>query len=252
MSSILKALKKLETEQARQDMVRSLSKTVRLQKADSGKHRSFSWIMKGSGIIVLSAVLGAGGVIGVSRVMKKDAKTAVGEVSEKNEAPVAMFSNPDMPVKSSNRFEKDGGKSVNLKESEKKKAPPPGPMILPDVPAAGLPRPRDKTAILTRKNDVSKKEKNEAGEASQPKPASPRVSSVSEPEKNEIKILQDSGLKLMAIAWSAIPADRIAVINGRIIREGESIDGAFVSRINENEVILQKKDELVKLVFRVQ
>jgi hypothetical protein len=252
LSSILKALKKLETEQARQDMVRSLSKTVHLQKANSGKPRSFSWIIKGSGVIVLSAMLGAGGVIGLSRVMKKDAKIAVGEVSEKSEAPVAVSINSDMPVKKNNPLEKEGVKAVKPEGSVKKQAPPPGPMILPNVPAAKLHEPDDTTAILSRKNSVSKKEKNEAGAAHQPEPASPRVSSVSGSKEEEIKILQDSDLKLMAIAWSAVPADRIAVINGRIIREGESIDGVFVSRINENEVILQKKDELVKLIFRVQ
>ncbi len=209
MSSILKALKKLETEQTQQDRVCSLSETVHRQKANNGNRQSVSWIVKGSGVIVLSAMLGAGGVIGLGRVMKKDAKIAVGALSEESKSPVAISIKSDMPVKNSSALEKEAVKAVKPKEPAKKQAPPPA-------------------------------------------PPSPHVSSVSVSKKDDIKILQDSALKLMAIAWSAIPADRIAVINGHIIREGEAIGGVFVSRINENEVILQKGDELVKLIFRVQ
>ncbi len=53
-----------------------------------------------------------------------------------------------------------------------------------------------------------------------------------------IQSLDDSRFRLQAIAWSAKAHQRMAVINGRILREGESIDGFLVAHIREEEVIL--------------
>jgi hypothetical protein len=236
LSSILKALKKLETDQDQQDLVRSLSKTVRRGKRKPGKSRSFSAIVKVSGIIVISVVLAAGSLIGISRVIKKEAKTTVGNLAQKSSA-----------------LQTEPVEEVNAEKTKERQISHSGPVIsskaLLDKPPSRI---NPKAAALPPKNTVSKPEKSEVPEKSNPAPLSPKASSVSGYEENGIKIDRDSGLKLMAIAWSAIPADRIAVINGRIVREGEAIDGAFISRINENEVILQKKDELLKLIFRVQ
>jgi len=53
-----------------------------------------------------------------------------------------------------------------------------------------------------------------------------------------IQPLDDSQFRLQAIAWSAKAHQRMAVINGRILREGESLDGFLVAHIRESEVIL--------------
>ena len=228
MSSILKALKKLETNQDQQDLVGSLSKTVRLQKKKPGKSRSFSATVKGAGIIVVLVVLAAGSLIGINRVIKKEVKTTAGDLAQK-----------------SNVLQTEPVKEINAEKTKEKQVSRSGPVIsskaLLDKPPSRI---NPKASALPPKNTVSKPEKSEVPEKSKPAPLSPKPSSVSRSEENGIKIDRDSGLKLMAIAWSAIPADRIAVINGRIVREGEAIDGVFISRINENEVILQKKDEL--------
>ena len=50
--------------------------------------------------------------------------------------------------------------------------------------------------------------------------------------------LDESKLKLQAIAWSNNAAQRIAVINGRIVREGESIEGFVVNQIRQEDVVV--------------
>ena len=61
-----------------------------------------------------------------------------------------------------------------------------------------------------------------------------------------------SGLKLQAIAWSSDSKKRIAVVNGRILREGSSIEGALIIRIDKNDVSFQKGDEKWKQKFGPQ
>jgi hypothetical protein len=61
--------------------------------------------------------------------------------------------------------------------------------------------------------------------------------------------LDDSKLKLQAIAWSNDAAQRIAVINGSIIREGGSVDGFSVTRIRQNDVIVNDGTKSWRLEF---
>jgi len=61
-----------------------------------------------------------------------------------------------------------------------------------------------------------------------------------------------SGLKLQAIAWSSDSKERICVVNGRILHEGSSIDGALIFRIDKNDVSFQKEGELWKQQFGTQ
>ena len=61
-----------------------------------------------------------------------------------------------------------------------------------------------------------------------------------------------SGLKLQAIAWSSDSKESIAVVNGRILREGGSIEGTLIVRINKNDVSFQKGGEQWKQKFGPQ
>jgi hypothetical protein len=58
------------------------------------------------------------------------------------------------------------------------------------------------------------------------------------------------GWTLQAIAWAPDPKKRIAVINGAVLKEGDAFQGAFVRRIGQNDVILLKEDEALRLIFR--
>jgi hypothetical protein len=50
--------------------------------------------------------------------------------------------------------------------------------------------------------------------------------------------LDDSKLDLQAIAWSKDAKRRIAVINGHIVREGESVEGFLVNQIRQEDVVV--------------
>ena len=64
--------------------------------------------------------------------------------------------------------------------------------------------------------------------------------------------LADPRYTLQAIAWSKNPSERLAVINGQVLREGDGIEGITVTQIGTNEVIVQKESKLWKLVFQAR
>jgi len=61
--------------------------------------------------------------------------------------------------------------------------------------------------------------------------------------------LNDSQIKLQALAWSSNAAKRIAVINGRIVREGESMDGYQISQIRQEDVVVSDGRQSWSLEF---
>ena len=66
----------------------------------------------------------------------------------------------------------------------------------------------------------------------------------------EIPNLKDPGMKLQAITWSKAPQKRIAVINNRILREGETVSGYLIKTINQDDILLSLDGEKWKLLFR--
>ena len=68
--------------------------------------------------------------------------------------------------------------------------------------------------------------------ASAARPASGRS-----PE-DSLSRLEESKLKVMAIAWTDDPARRLAVVNGHIVKEGESVEGYNVMQIRKDDIIV--------------
>ena len=64
--------------------------------------------------------------------------------------------------------------------------------------------------------------------------------------------LENSKLKLQAIAWSNAAAQRIAVINDRIVREGESVEGFSINQIRQEDVIVNDGTQSWQLEFRLR
>jgi len=64
--------------------------------------------------------------------------------------------------------------------------------------------------------------------------------------------LTNSKLKLQALAWSDDAVRRMVVINGRIVHEGESVDGYQVVKIREEDVILNQGGKSWRLEFGLQ
>ena len=65
-----------------------------------------------------------------------------------------------------------------------------------------------------------------------------------EPVKKEpVKEMKKPGLNLEGILWSQEAARRLALINNRYLKEGDTIEGASIVRIGKKEVTLQMGDE---------
>lgn len=61
--------------------------------------------------------------------------------------------------------------------------------------------------------------------------------------------LQSADLELQAIAWSPEPAKRIAVINGRIVREGEAVGAYTLMRIRPDDIVLHDGSKSWQVIF---
>ena len=72
------------------------------------------------------------------------------------------------------------------------------------------------------------------------------------PKKRETRAyakLNDSKIKLQALAWSSDAARRMAVINGRIVREGESMGGYQINQIRQEDVVVSDGRQSWSLEF---
>jgi hypothetical protein len=69
-------------------------------------------------------------------------------------------------------------------------------------------------------------------------PASANVAGEGNSRFDTLSAIDDSKLKLQAIAWSDDAARRMAVINNHIVREGEAVDGFSITKIREDDVIV--------------
>ena len=66
---------------------------------------------------------------------------------------------------------------------------------------------------------------------------------------DDVERLPRDTLRLQAISWSDMPSARITVIDGRILREGHSVDGYTVIQIRPEDVIMAKEGKRWKLTY---
>jgi hypothetical protein len=66
----------------------------------------------------------------------------------------------------------------------------------------------------------------------------------------DTKILNDVNVKLQAISWSENPEKRLAVINNSIVRQGDRVGSYVVKQINKDDVIVRQEKEIWVLPFR--
>ena len=59
-------------------------------------------------------------------------------------------------------------------------------------------------------------------------------------------------LNLEGVAYSESSKDRFAIINGTIVREGESIEGLLVTRIHRNHVDVRSRDSVFRSRLMIQ
>ena len=254
MSSILRALKKLENEPRHLEENQPLdSKFVPLAETEPQRtFRSISMLVLGGGIVCGLVVL-----------------AGLWLLSEKPQSPPPQISQSSSRPDESRAPEFDSNKAQTVSEKPVMKTPvtpkkveqvrlaEPTGLEEPALrtikeeyfPAAEVQTPKE--AIPTQ--EFSSEKSSEKIEKPAEKPVVASGSIPISPQKTvepEIPKLKDPGMKLQAITWSKAPQKRITVINNRILREGEMVSGYIIKTINTDDVVLTLDGEKWKLLFR--
>ena len=259
MSSILRALKKLENEPRHLEGSRHLdSKFVPL--ADIGTQRPVSsiFIMVIGGGIVCGLVILAGWWL----------------FSEKFQSPPAV---PSPIFRLDSRLDESPAPSQDLnkapiravaekqtietpetpKAAEQVREPGPASLEKPTFQIIGqedaLPAEKQTPEETVPAQEIPSLKTNEHFAQPAEKTAAPSDSTQATPVKTvevEIPKLNDPDMRLQAVTWSRAPQKRIAVINNRILREGDMVSGYFIISINQDDVTISRDGEKWRLLFR--
>ena len=85
-----------------------------------------------------------------------------------------------------------------------------------------------------------------------PPPSAKAKSRVQPKPKVAYDRFDDANLTLQALAWTEDAARRMVVINGQIVHEGESVDGYQIIKIREEDVIVKQGSKSWRLEFGLQ
>lgn len=72
---------------------------------------------------------------------------------------------------------------------------------------------------------------------------------VQEEEPLPMDRLEGVSFKIQAISWGEAPQERLVVINNKVLREGDGIDGYRISRINPDDIVLRRGDNAYRIDF---
>ena len=236
MSSILKALKKLENQATDQNHVRLWRSQNHMQNDDHEQLTGYLGFKKRYVIIfgVLVLAVGTGLILSQKLYEKK---------------PVLITKKEDMLEKSVRLPEKNAALPDNVQrelsvQKDVKTLEP----IAKATPPPAL-KSRENTAVIlnqktspleqTREENVA----GQNGEEPEQNTKIDRFASIPVKRSNQTKI------DLQAIAWSKDPKSRLAVINGLILRERESIDNVIVMHIGKDAVVFNNGEEEWKQMF---
>jgi hypothetical protein len=277
LSSILKALKKIEVRSPRSEEFFSMPQTIDRKAANNSKTKR-RWFLPGMiGFFLIMLVIIVAAIIIIYRrqpIVAKKMPPGVLEKQKGNPASILKESNiykAKIPISPANPTERPI-KTAKLSKSNKKSASPAGNIKerttaarskMPNVtvnpqnskPTAAVRNPQPGTAATLKKplpkRPVSKNtavSKNSIAGKSVPsgKPASKAKKTVAARKYDR---MDDTKLKLQALAWFSDASKRMAVINSRIVREGGSVDGYQVTQIRRQDVVVNDGKKSWRLVF---
>jgi cytoskeletal protein RodZ len=270
MSTILKALKKLEQDKEPLG-ARNLSHTVAT--AVSAKRRP-AGLFASSKLLLRVAVIGAAfvGIVGAALYYYNQSGTPVTQEPRTSES----IRNPAPPQAAAptphirKRSESDTSQPKPTPQWERPPDPPPR-NVTADAVTQAKPVPPKRIESRERLEHVQNLPKAAPSdavtgsraevEATVPRtgparPATPTESVPPADPKSEADSayanagrLMDNRLKIQAIAWSQVPDERMAVINSRIVREGGSVEGFSIVAIRSDDVIVREKGQLYRVPF---
>jgi hypothetical protein len=255
LSSILDSLKKLENELTEQSNGQFRPEKRPAPKAISQRLKNTRFFNNRSFIIFAVIISAAGTWFILNGKPGENAPTWVAPTQTKPEKSVGLAKEqaalPDRPQNkiSANADAKQSESLTKTAKAASLSARPPrkqAPVSVaqPEIkPAKSLSRPEPKASLP----DLPQKK------TATPKNITPGAQNTKARRVAAIPVKQDdeSRLRIQAIAWSSDPQERIAVINDRILREGESMEGVLVTHIGKDEVVFRKGSEQWRQLFRL-
>ena len=256
MSTILKALKKLEQEQEgqRSDLQRPGADINTRQVFN--KAVRFAWIRRVGLhwflILFVTAAIGVGGFTLIDKGKKTLSRRNVSRQQ-------AHATDQLLKDQSPNSAEKTDAEQTKMSSSE---SPGLGRQSLPAT--AQLPKSGSQGAMTRSGND---------NRQPLPRAPSPRIEKTREPHiptKNidtpgpaaitpsdntllssnlDAKPMTDGRLKVQAIAWSSVVEERMAVINDRIVHQGDAVEGFIVVAVEPEQVVVREGQQMWAVPF---
>lgn len=131
----------------------------------------------------------------------------------------------EAPTAQSAALERGSGKSL-IQEGPRSSSKPMAPQ-----PTGPKPAPRKITPPTAAQKPVT------------PLPSQAKEKQPQQPSRepfNNVPVLSGGPLRVDAIVWSPVSSDRMAVINSRIVYEGDSLDGYTLLAIRPDDVVVRK------------
>lgn len=258
MSSILKALKKLENETSHQTLLAQVvdaKKTIR--RSTMGKWLFYSLI---SAIFTAIILIGSGWLLLRQKPMLTKLLHAV--LPEERKPDEIKAETPQPVVKTKPVIAKNPEPPKNI-VPEKKYEPlaiPDKPLIIPNLEEEFIiptrPAPKQKIRIIPQtpapplefpenENKVSDEAENPISEENLPDPQQ-NADSSDIPEK------QIEGVIIQALVWSETPQSRMVMINNHILHIGDALDRFYVKDIGNDYIVLQDGTQQLKMRFHIR
>lgn len=221
MSSVLEALKKMEEEERRAEEMKGPGRLTFPEPGPAPKRGALH-------LLAFVAVFAAGVGLAAAGFLlaHRPESVAVFADAAPKQASVLRVVAPAAPVVQRPH------RAAPLKESATPTAPTPPAVGGPEPAAPQNPTPKDET-------------KRESPADAKPAPPAPATTQVTEaapaPPEDALEDLPPADpatYRLQGVRWSRDPSRRIAVINSQIVREGAGVDGATVSSITAEGVVL--------------
>ncbi|QTA82903.1 Type II secretion system protein B domain-containing protein [Desulfonema limicola] len=241
MSSILKALKKLETENSAQEIQgQYMSRSINTSQAVNKRVKSF-WIVNKLFSITCIIIITLGlawfalnyktdykADHDTPKTIQPDDNTNIGDQIKKAEP---LTKAPLAPSVLPKKIQKPIPKPLQAVQADPFK---PVTKEMPNPPVTVLKEPEKQVPVPQKKIEPEKKPDVQYAHDSIPQ-----------------KSASESGLAIQALVWSPESRRRMAVINGNILREGGTIEGAVINYIGNDYIIFKKESKEWKVIFQI-
>ena len=254
MSSILKALKKIESELPEKSEIQFRQQEIDPQKIIHKRITDKLRLKKQFFVIFAAIILAAGGGLVLGRKPWEQIPSPATKTETEHTKPLSRIGKKtaDRDLSQKKKTAKNSDEKITAVTQAVKKESPPAIKL------------REKEPVLVKRTEikipksVSHNNKRRAGQNLIQKDNNTKYRAEKSGQHSKdrrilsipVKQAHESGLHLQAIAWSSDPKSRIAVINGRVLREGGSVERVLVTHIGKNEVIFKKQGEEWKQLFR--